>query len=253
MISICQAYNDFKGANNTFQQGHFRPNSFEYALYEASLEMFNERKKAIGNNQDITDELRPFLKSVQVAIEHFPKGGIVKYPKDYSRFEALRYYVADAKSTVGVSCSDLKLLEPNGKCRPLREEEKLEAELSTKLIEKKIDKLDAGQWASFCEHEFLGPNNGHVGCTQLAEGFIVKPEEIGYVVFDFLAIPERPKFAYTRDAKHNIICVPAKCKDLLWNAELLPELMSRVKSKYGSFIGNERKYNEGKQDLKDAQ
>ena len=252
MIEMCPLYNDVKGANNTWQVGHFRPKSFEFAVYQSSLELFNDRRKLLGNNQDITDELRPFIKSVQIAIKHFPSGGLIPYPKDYSRFSALRYFHKADDNKKGISCKDFDIMEKEGDCRPLREEEIAEAMESEKLIEKKTDKIDSGKWASFNDHVFLGPASGNIGATQNGEGFMVMPADIGYVVLDYLAIPERPKFAYTTDANHNIICDPPNCKNLLWNAEILPELMSRIKTKYGSFVGSERKYNEGKKDTDDS-
>lgn len=253
MIKTCKVYTDFKGQNNTWLQGHFRPLSFEIGLHLASMEMFNIRRRALGNNQDITDELRPFLTNVQIAIDDFPAGGIIKYPKDYSRFEALTYFHSKDDPTKGLPCAGIPKLNEKGKCRPLREEEKVEAKKKSELTERRIEKIDAGRWNSFQEHVFLGPSEDNVGCLQDTKGFIVKPEGIGYVTLYYLAIPKRPKFAYTKDERHNIICLPDKCEDLLWNEELLPELMARLKTHYGSFMSSERKYNEGKKDTADSQ
>lgn len=254
MITTCKVYTDFRGIVNTWQQSHFRPASFETALHLASMEMFNIRRRALGNNQDITDELRPFLTSVQIAISDFARGGIIRYPLNYSRFEELTYFSAgEDQSAVGVPCKGVPKMAKNGRCRPLREEEKAEAQEKEKLVERGIDKIASGKWASCLEHAFLGPSETNAVCSQTGEGFIVKPEGIGYVVLYYLAIPERPKFAYKKDEKHNIICIPEQCKNLLWNDELYPELMARLKTYYGSFNSNERKYNEGKKDTADAQ
>ena len=57
MIPVCQLYTDFKGAMNTWQAGHFRPQSFEAAMHHTSMQIFNSLRKSMGNNQVIDDIL----------------------------------------------------------------------------------------------------------------------------------------------------------------------------------------------------
>ncbi len=243
-ISVCQFYTDFKGANNTWQQGHFRPQSFVYALHEAQMEIFNVLRKEWEKSQVVSDALRPFFISVQVPINDMENHGIVSYPKDYSSFSSLRFFSA-TKDGPGVPCAGMKVLTENKKCRPLREEEKAAAADVDKLIERPIAKVDNKRWGSVLEHKSLYPSVSRPYSTQYSKGFVVEPKEIGFVVLDYLSLPERPVFSYTKDAVQNIICVPAKCTNLLWSDEQLPELMSRVKTKYASFISNQQKYLEG--------
>ena len=242
MISICQIYNDFKGANNTWKMGHFRPMSFEYALHEAQLEIFNELRKEWEKSQIVDDNLRPFFKSSQIAIKNFAKGGIISYPPGYSTFSSLRFFSKTEKGA-GVQIVECDTTEDK-LCRELREEEKVELANADELIERAITKINNQRWGSVCDHQFIGPSIEDPYCTQYNDGFKVLPKKIGFVVLDFLAIPERPKFLYTRDAKHNIICSD-DCKNLLWGEEILPELMSRLKTKYASFTSNPQKYAEG--------
>jgi hypothetical protein len=150
-------------------------------------------------------------------------------------------------------CSSFDIMDKESEtgCRPLREEEKVELEDTEKLIERNVDKIDNQRWASFCEDEFLPPSMDNVGCTQFNEGFKIMPN-VGYAVLDYLAIPERPKFVYYKDAKHNLICEPDKCVNLLWGEEMLPEFMSILKTKYASFVSNGQKYMEGEKETQNV-
>lgn len=254
MISVCQIYTDFKGANNTWSKGHFRPQSFIYGVHEASLEIFNEKRKEWQKSNIISDDLRPFIKSVQVPIKNLPRGGLISYPADYSLFASARFY-SKSKKGGGVMCKDLDVLDiTTKKCTKVREEDlaEIEADDSDNLIEHDIDKIDNSRWGAFCDHEFLGPSIDNPGCTQYDEGFKVLPKNLGVIVLDYLAVPERPTFIYTTDTKHNIICDLDKCVNLLWGQEMLPELMSRIKTKYASFIGDTQKYAEGAKETANA-
>lgn len=244
-ISICQIYTDFKGANNTWRQGHFRPQSFEFALHDTQLETFNKLVEELGNSQTIDDRLRPFIKSVQVSIKNVSRGGLIDYPKDYSRFSNLRFF-SKTNDGKGVSICDLSEAPKKEICRELREEEKVE-QLTEKLIERQITKVDNQRWGAVCDHKFIQPSLKNPYCTQYNNGFKVLPQEIGYAILDYVAIPERPKFLYTKDAQHNIICLPG-CKNLLWNDEVIPEFMSRLKKKYASYNSNAQKYAEGEKE-----
>jgi len=246
MISVCQIYTDFKGANNTWQKGHFRPQSFEFALYEASIEIFNEARKEWEKSQIISDVLRPYFHTVQVAVKDFPKGSMIPYPADYCSFSSLRFF-SKKENGKAVLCSGIDVIDKDKKCRPLREEEKASAIEMDKLVENDINKIDNQRWGAFCSDEFIPPSNENPGCTQYNDGFKVLPK-LGYVALDYLANPERPVFAYKRDAKDNIICIPEQCKNLLWGPEVLPELMSRLKKKYASYTGNQQKYAEGQKE-----
>ena len=245
MISICQIYNDFKGANNTWRQGHFRPQSFEFALHDTQLEIFNKLVDSLGNSQTIDDRLRPFIKSVQLSIKIVSRGGLISYPPDYSQFSNLRFF-SKTQFGKGVSICDISEEKKNLICRPLREEEKVE-EMTEKLIERSITKIDNGRWGAVCEHEFIGPSLEDPYCTQYNDGFKVLPREIGFAILDYVAIPERPIFLYKKDEQHNIICLPG-CKNLLWNDEVIPEFMSRLKKKYASYSSNAQKYSEGEKE-----
>ena len=248
MISVCQIYNDFKGENNTWQQGHFRPQSFEFSLHMAQMEVFNKLRMEWEKSQVVSDNLRPFFKSVQISIKDYPKGGMIEYPADYSMYSSLRYFSRSRSGGAGVNVACIEVLDKGSICRPLREEEKTAALSMDELYEHPIDKIDNQRWGAASQHQFIPLDINNPGCTQYNEGFKVLPKKIGVVVLDYLAIPERPKFNYHKDAKHNILC--DKCTDLLWGEEVLPEIMSRLKTRYGSYTSNQVKYEEGTRETK---
>lgn len=245
MISICQLYIDFKGANNTWANGHFRPKSFIYAVHESQIEIFNELRKAWENNNIVDDNLRNFFKTVQVPLKKLKKNGLIEYPKDYSTFSSLGLY-SKKDNGAGVLCADLEILDVEEKsCRPLREEDKEEetAMNSDQLIERDIRKVPNGKWRAAVSHEFIVPSIEDPICTQYNTGFKVLPKELGYVVLDYLALPERPILNIVRKG-NDFICGEG-CTNLLWGEEILPELMSRIKTKYASYTSNQQKYIEG--------
>lgn len=245
-ISVCQIYNDFQGSVNTWKGGHFRPLSFEYALHEAQMEIFNEKRREWEKSQVITDSLRPFVKRVQVPIKNFEQGGLIDYPVDYSSFLSVSFFTklnGGKENSGGVLCKGVPILSDKKKCRPLREEEKEEAESVSGLIEKSITKIDNKRWTAVLEHRKIGPSISRPYCTQYDKGFIVAPHSINYAMLYYLSIPSRPKFIYHTGSRDKFIC--DKSPDLLWGEEMLPELMSRLKTKYASFVSNQQKYAEG--------
>jgi hypothetical protein len=148
--------------------------------------------------------------------------------------------------TGGVLCSNIDVLDKETRlCRPLREEEKVDAMASGNLYERDITKVDSQRWGSVADHEFLFPTTSRVYATQEEAGIRVLPKDIGVVVLTYLALPNRPKFVYTKDARHNIICDNALSVGIPWGQEMLPEIMSRLKTKYASFVSNPQKYEEG--------
>lgn len=249
-ISGCKILNDFKGSANTWQNGFFRMQSFEYALYEAILEIFNKNKKQWEKSQVVTDTLLPYFNRVQVPIVNFEKEQLIKYPTDYSQFSMLTFFTKsgskDEDDKAGVLCKGIKILDINRKCRPLREEEKLEALETSVLIEKEITKVDNKRWAGVLEHRTIGPTVTRPYCTQYNNGFMVAPHNIGYAVLYYLAKPQRPVFKYHTGNRDEFIC--DSCSTILLGEEQLPDLMARIKTKYASFIGSQTKYAEGQKE-----
>lgn len=253
MITMCQLYNDFKGQANTWQQGHFRPLSFEYAVHESVLEIFNELRKQWEANQIVTDALRPYFQRVQVPIKELVQGGVVKYPDNYVSFSGLRYLNKRKNGGgAGILCSDLSILDKDKTCRKIREEDKVDMALTAdQLYEHDITKVDSQRWGSVMEHGFIYPSVQNPYCTQDNEGFRVLPKGIGVVVLYYLASPVRAKFIYSKGANHSFLCTDASGQ-ILFGDEVLPELMGRVKTKYASFVSNERKYAEGVKEVQNA-
>lgn len=243
MISICQLYSDFKGRENTWQGGHARPASFEAWVHEVQIEMLNELVMALGNNQVITDNLRPFLRSVQLPLSISVSGGIINYPKDYRRFSSVRFFSKNINGP-GCLCSDIKILGDDGECRELTEEEKAEALNSSELCERGIDMIENQFWGSICDDKIAGPSLSIPVATQLQKGFKVLPKSIGIVVLDYVAIPARPKLNYTEDVRHNFTCLPTSSK-LDWGEEMLPEIFARLKKRYSAFTRNDQGYTQG--------
>jgi len=249
MINICELYNDFKGQNNTWSKGHFRAKSFVFSVHQSSLEIFNELRKEWQKTNVISDALRPYFKNVQVSLKEFSLGGMIEYPKDYANFSSLNFFTKNG-DLAGVICKDIPMLDKEKKCgRDLREEEKEKAQNLDTLIENPISKIVNNQWGSYCQHKFAGPSLDNPGCTEYKGGFKVLPVEIGIVVLNYLSIPQRPVLKAKFDDDHNLLCSDlVENGSLLWGEEILPDLMSRIKSKYAAYISNPQKWAEGQKE-----
>lgn len=242
-ISICQLYSDVKGRENTWQGGHLRPASFESWVHEVQIEISNELVKELGNNQTLTDNLRGYLRSVQLPILLSVSGGTIKYPKDYRRFSSLRFF-SKTQTGEGVLCKDIDIVGEDGQCRPLTEEEKAEALNQSELCERRIDMIDNQFWGSICDDKIAIPSLKIPYATQMQNGFKVLPKAVGYVVLDYVSLPERPKLLYTVDGRHNFTCLPGS-SSLIFGEEMLPEFLARLKKRYSAFTRNESGYQQG--------
>lgn len=245
----CQLYNDFKKRENTWQAGHVSPQQFCGWLHECQLEIQNELIKSLGNNQVIDDNLRFFVKTVQIPISDIGKNGVVKYPKNYRRFVDLRFFSKEENGE-GCICSDIDILDENGDCRELTEEEKAEQKYSSsiELYERGIDKVTNNRWGSVCEHEIIKPSFENVYSTQYENGFKVVPKNIGVVVLDYIAIPERPNISYELNEEQEFICTDENSDKLLWGEEMIPELMARLKKRFAAFTKDGESYQMGEQE-----
>lgn len=241
-ITTCQLYNDNKGALNTWAKGHYRPQQFEFDLWMAIMEIFNEGRAEWENNQLITDKNRWFFKNSQVPIEKVPQGAMIKYPDDYVSFSSFRFF-SKTQHGPGVKCKTFDIVNEDSTCRPLREEEKVELLNEEELFERQITKVDNQRWGSVGEHLTKYPTIKSPYGTQLEGGFKVVPKEVAYVVLNYLRVPIRPIFQYSDDGRGNIICGP-NCSLLEYGPEVLPDIMSRIKMKYSSSVGDEQKYAE---------
>lgn len=246
-ISLCQIYNDNKGALNTWVKGHYRPQNFAFDLYMATMEIFNECRRDWENNQIVTDKNRVFFRNRQYTIKDLPQGGIMLYPSDYVSFSSLRFF-SPTKDGAGVKCKGFEMAED---CKELTEEEKVDAMNENELVERTITKVDNQRWGAVLEDLIVGPSLENPYSTQLEGGFKVVPREIGYAILNYLAAPKRPVFKYSRDANDNLICSPGSTV-FEYGPEVLPDIMSRIKTKYSSFVGDQQKYSEGVKETANA-
>ena len=242
---MCQLYNDMKSRENTWQGGFARPNSFVAWVHEIQIKIQNDLIKALGNSQVITDNLRTFIKSVQVPVSKIGKAGIIKYPDDYRYFSSVRCF-SKKENGEGVLCADIEIMGDNNECRELTEEEKVDAASSDDLLERTIDMIPNQFWGSIWDDKVNPPSIENALATQTDKGFGVVPKGIGYVVLDYIAIPKRPTFIYIRDAQQNIICDPTKCENLNWGEEMIPEFLAGLKERYSAFTRNSEQYAQGR-------
>lgn len=244
-ITTCQLYNDNKNALNTWTNGLYKPQSFEFDLWMAVMEIFNEGRAEWENSQTITDKNRVFFTNTQIGISKEKQGGIIAYPEDYASFSSLRFY-SKTKDGPGVKCKDFDIVT-DGAVRPLTEDEKAEAEEDEKLYERSIVKVDNQRWGAVAEHRRKGPSINRAYATQLDGGFRVVPQEVGYVVLNYLRLPKRPVFKY-KDNGRGVLDCAAGCTELEYGAEVLPDIMSRIKMKYSSFVADTEKYSEAEKE-----
>lgn len=248
MINIIQLYKDFQGRENTWQGGHAAiKRSFEGWVHEVQIELHNDLIAEYEKSQIVSDNLRFFLKSTSVPINIFATGGLIKYPTDYRYFTGLRFF-SKSENGKGCLCSDFDLMNENGECRELEIAEKANYKSSNELCERSITKVDSQRWGSVCNHRLAPPTLKNPYATQDSNGFKVLPKQLGYVVLDYISIPERPLISVTYGEDDSDIFNEAESRHLKWGEEMIPQFLAGIKKRYSAFTRNEAGYIQGEQE-----
>lgn len=88
MINVNEVYTTVQDLANKEQKGFIQPSRFNRLASQAVSHIFNRKFKGYQSTQEISDDLRPFIKLLEldVAVD-----GYVNYPEDYVNLSSIRY------------------------------------------------------------------------------------------------------------------------------------------------------------------
>lgn len=220
----------FINSANKWKSGTCPPARLDNFLQQASIELFNEKVMAASQNQKIDDDLRPFLKSVNLPVT-YPEGlnyGLTTRPSDYQKFWSMRAFFAEAKDEGIKSCScptadnTLCVADSN------TEVEEIPLDQLPIVKEVQVTKTDAGRWASVLSHRFKSPTLDKPACTQYDAGFKVAPRNLNVVTLDYYRLPVTAFFAYTQLPSLYYLYNPTLSINIEWPETVLDELLDRT-------------------------
>lgn len=228
---------------NTHQNGVLRPvRNFEKFVDSISNEIYRERFAVFERNQSNIDELKPFVKSVNLTL--VPVNGKpydeASYPADYEYFAASRVLLSN-DANCGCIQDDSEVIDKDGICKGLEDEDLKELRdkySGNNYSEYPIKKVDSQRWGSVLSHSFDKPQIKSPAMTQMNNKFRVAPVGLGVIVLDYLSSPRKVVFAYTLDSEDNIIYDANNSVAPEWSRALMDEFVVRIKQKYASFKGD---------------
>ncbi len=238
-IDLYELYQDVVSKVNTPQGGHFRPQTdFENAVNAINTELFEEKYNEWERSQDISDDLAPFLKSVNVIITSKTSESydVVPYPPEYEHFSSARIFLGKVDGGAkGCMCEGLEIFKGGDKCQTwddpdvaaLKEQHKGDS-----INEIKIKKVDNGRWNAALRHVRKRPTYDNPIITQYEGGFKIAPKNLGIIRMDYLKTPKKIKFAYTTGTNDQILYDINNSIQLEWSATLKSEFLARLGKRY---------------------
>lgn len=240
---------------NWNQGGFIRPQTnFQQWVNEVSDELFREKVSEFQRSQRITDDLYPFLKSINATATAQPgkNYAIVAFPEDYESFSSARVMLPGNDDNASCGCvvdnKDMQLLDKNGKCLNYVDPDYAAIRRQNQgsdLCEYEISAVDNQKWGAACNHAFKKPTIRKPVLTQNAAGFMVIPKNIGFIVLDYFKVPRKAVFSYTVDGSDNIVYDPATSVQLEWPRTVKTEFLNRLLKKYGIYIREPYLYQAG--------
>lgn len=232
-------YRPLVSAVNTQQGGFIRPQTnFENWVNEVSDEIFREMMQELERNQVITDEMAPFLKSINAITVPQPGRSydLIAYPDDYAYFSSARILLSG--NNTGCACDGLDVMDGKGICKAWTDtdvKDLMEKYKGSDLCEMSITKIDNQRWGAACDNEFKKPTMSNPIITQFEGGFKVAPKNAGIIILDYLKMPRKAVFGYTLGANDVVIYNAGTSTQLEWSRSKQGEFLARLIKRYGMY------------------
>lgn len=253
-IDIYQLWLAFLAFVNTQQGGWVKPQgNFQLWVNEISLELFREKIKSFETSQQISDDLAPFRKTVNVVLsgQQGKNYDLAPYPVDYAYYVAARVFL-NTEKTCGCLLEGKDIFSnKEGKCKSYEDPDYAairEAHRGEDLCEESISKVTSQMWGDACKHAFKIPTPSKAILTQFDSGFKVMPSKLAIIVLDYLKNPRKAVFAYTLGTDDNIVYDAANSVQLEWPVSTQGEFLARLVKRYGMFVREESMYGMGEQE-----
>lgn len=242
------------GNVNTQQGGHIKPQgNFQNWVNEISRELYREKIADWEKNQMLSDELSPFLKTVNGVLVPQPGKNydILPFPSDYGYYSSARVLLNTEKGC-GCALEDVQILDgKTGMCKDWVDPDyKAIQELNrgNDLCEVSVSKVPNQMWGSACNNSFKQPTPAQPIVTQFEGGFKVCPRGLGIIILDYFKLPREAVFAYTLGTDDNIIYNAGASVQLEWGQSEQREFLARLQKRYGMFVREEFVYQASEQE-----
>jgi hypothetical protein len=219
---------------NSPQAGNIRPQTdFIAWLIEAQQAIFKELVAEFEKSQVISDELTPFLRSVQVpvTVKERENYDVISYPKEYGFFARASLNFNEEKKC-GCLSDDAEVLI-DGECKAYTDPdlEALRNKFSGDYVQHKITKVHNQRWDAALRSAFDKPTPKNPLITQFDGGFKIAPKNLGVVRMDFFRNPKTPDMVYTT-VSNELQYDQVGSTQLEWRDSMLPEFLSRLEKRY---------------------
>lgn len=249
MINIGKLYDNFNSAYNTNQLGFFRPvTDFVPAVHEISLDVFNKLVGQANRSQKIKDWLRPFKKTLNIAVESIPSMDYIKEPADYEGYDSGRILIEITDEESKVCCEKgADMLDKGGSVIPWKDIREDFFPTTTTYDSVNVGLIDDNKWGAVLKHVTKYPTLQRPYLRQVnldgdTPAFEVRPREIGVVVLDYYRKPKEPKYAYTviESGPDTFLQYQENGSEHLeWSETLVPVFLHRLGLRYGLTIQNQ--------------
>ena len=235
-IDIFDLWVAFNGLVNSTQGGFYPPVTvFMSAVNSISRSMWDERNDKAENNQDLEDDLFPFIATKNCIVMNGQSStfGVLNYPDDYGAYSAARMILYKGK-----------VVEGTEECGNAATDDQAKYELIDKYLdditEVNVTKISNSKWASCLSSLTKMPTLERPKIVQTSTGMKVSPRKIGVIVLDYYTQPEDAVFAYDTTAGNlqtgsgdQIVYNIKKSTQLQWASTLMDEFLWRLAERFG--------------------
>ncbi len=244
-ITSFNLYNIFCSEVNTYQGGFFRPDrDFINSVNRISLDIWDKWTAQAEKSQEITDELAPFTKSVNLLVKQTNQAyGLLAYPPDYARFSSARILLHDNETVEDDCCSTWNGKEYTKVCEAETEEQAAQrvSDYKDGIVESQVYKIDNSRWSAILTHRNKKPTFEDPAMTQVDAGFKVAPRQVSVIVLDYFVKPTTATFNYTiaqgnpQTGSGDYLIYNPNSIPLQWNATMIPYFIDELRKVYSRY------------------
>lgn len=235
-LDVFDLWTAFNGLVNSTQGGFYPPVTvFMSAVNTISKQMWDEKNDMAENNQDLEDDLFPFIatKNCVVVNKSNSTFGYFDYPSDYGAYSAARMIMYKGE-----------VVEGKEECGNVATDDETKYELIEKYLdsvtEVNVIKISNSKWASCLSSTTKAPTLEKPKILQTSTGIKVCPRKIGVIVLDYYTQPVEAVFAYDTTPGNlqtgsgdQIIYNKEKSTQLQWSSTLIDDFLWRLAERFG--------------------
>lgn len=271
MIDIFELYQQFNGSVNSHQGGFVPPRIFTEWVQEINILAYNERIEEFQKTQQKSDQITPFLDSINVVVSNVagatwdlvakPQNLKNGTPYPYENYGSARIIKINGES---VGCKGLKEfcdgkeVTGSGKIKRYVDPDELEKTIldaGKNNCEIGIELVDNNRWGAICTHPRKKLTCANPKMTQYSGGFKISPKGCATsIIMDFFRMPVKPVYNFIvinpQQENEYFQYVAAGSVHLEWSPQLIPYFISKLMDKFATFVGDNAMWNQAKANQK---